>query len=728
MKLEASDSGSLGVRNYNSIDDIILNTFKSLFYSGSKFGTNPMELNEGEQYRASFMTKKEELSNGKGFNSGVAKYKAKMIKNTTAALQTLFHFNMLQDKLLPDSLFRAINPMPPLMRNPDGTAIQGSVTNNRGIAENKNHGSMYFNTIDRISKMAYGWLASFDQEYARYQSENSPKDWSMPEVDAGKERQLFSMQELFRNLIVSDDTAPYRAIHNDLLTEAFLDPIMNTFLDAEMNDNNKTSMIYHKDKHGRYLYDRTNPIDIMFPGALHQNAMENSSMANWTDSVNVHLTNPDGTVSAKNIKARMFIDSKGEPVMNITQDGTPFSYNGNINIPVEMLRDTRKFIKEILDPIKGIDSPGAYRLSAQLVQAMTIGGKAYSSGNAKEGTKKALGSLSLIGAIPNKASHKQNFLRLLYTNMIDSMGERVLNNPTIAQDLINSSLGAKIDITPQLLKNLVAGMVMGHPLGGESFNRYFGTQNGNKMTDAEFKPILGELNKLTQSVRNMYGNSKKGDIEFLNQATIVTGNGATSSNKQVSELRNKSAKSSPNIFFSQHLAENLTASRTPGDVLTYLNVLEDIAMRYATQVGERPEMLNKVYNSLMGIKGMQEEIVKYMNPMQNNRNNENKTKWTHFEELFNGNAFMFTPLGQKVMQELDNRGTTPSIIYNSKENGIVHDIRDMASKLMVEYAKSESTGQDTKEILPRYSLFDDMVPTYESISKLNNKVPNYIKA
>jgi hypothetical protein len=166
-------------------------------------------------------------------------------------------------------------------------------------------------------------LSSFDQEYARYQDENSPRDWSVPEVNVGKERQLFSMQELFRNLIVSDDASPYRAIHNDIFTETFLDPIMNTFLDAEMNDNNKTSMIYHKDKHGRYSYDRTNPIDIMFPGALHENAMENSSMANWADSVNVFLTNPDGSSTSKNIKARMFIDQNGEPVMNITKDGVP---------------------------------------------------------------------------------------------------------------------------------------------------------------------------------------------------------------------------------------------------------------------------------------------------------------------------------------------------------------------------------------------------------------------
>ena len=503
---------------------------------------------------------------------------------------------------------------------------------------------------------------------------------------------------------------------------------MNTFLDAEMNDNNKTSMIYHKDQYGRYKYDRTDPIDIMFPGALHKNAMENASAPNWADNINIQFKQPDGTLMAETITARMYIDNTGEPVMNITHNGTPYDYNGKIDIPVEKLRSTRDFIKEIVKPIDGFKESGGYQLAAQLVQAMSIGGKAYSSTNVPEGRKKALGSMSLIGAIPNKASHKQNFLRLLYANMIDSMGERLINVPEIAQDLISSSFGAKVDITPQLLKNLVAGMVMGHPLGGESFNRYFGTQSGNKMDDTEYGSILGSLNQLTTSVRNMYGNTKKGDMEFLNQANIVTGKGATKSNEKITKLI-KDGTTSPNtVFHSPKLAQDMTMSKTPGDVLSYLNILEDIAMRYAVQVGQRPEMLNKVHDSLVGIKNMQDDIVKRMNPMQYKADNENKTKWTHFEELFNGNAFMFTPLGQKVMQELDSKGTTPSVIYNSESKGLVHDIRDMASHLMVEYAKSENASQLKKDILPSYSLFDDMVPTYESISKLNNKVPNYIKA
>ena len=740
--LEQNNVGALpsngSYRDFDSIDDIINNTFKALFFKDAQFGTDPTK---GNQPRANFNTQKKQ-----SFNKSMADFKNKMMAQATVGLQTLYHFTMMNDALLPNELFVALNPMPARFDKFGRNMAQakGSLAGNSNV--NATPGSAYFNSIDRISRMTYAWMSSFDAEYTKTANKivSDEDAWFNPTefvTDPGKEKSLYSMQKMFRLLNNVDADSPYSGtMVNELLGETFLDPIMNTILDAEINDNNKTSMIFHKDNDGNYIYTESNPLPISF--VTYPDGQ--STMESYSGTINIRgAWNPDTKrYTEKKMQAQMYLNKDNVPMVYIVYDGQPLKVNGTSRIPITDFRDTHKLkiaLHKENPQHRFEDNYQLARIMNNLVEAFTLGGKAYAEAN--NSNIKSHGSISLIGAIPNKASHKQNFIKLVYTNMVKSLGNFALKNPKLLQSMSN----LYPENTEQVVRDLVAGMVMAHPLGGESFNTGFGARFGNPLPgDVEFKDnqysykgtyggIVDQLQQATNQVIKLHG----GNANFAKQLQTITGVDTSQQKPQQSPKVENVMKNinSPNM--GNFMATDFTAKKTPGEIMSYLALLEDIAMRYSKAGSEqlqspdgKGEMLNEVAKTLTILKDIHRDIINVMAPHANDGKNDpyanNKNSWVHMEELFNNHSFMFTALGQKVMQELNNQGITPKVRYDSVEHGKLHDLRDMAADLMREYARNGSDKQEV--VLPSYSIFDDMVKPYDGISSIVNKVPIHVRA
>ena len=309
-----------------------------------------------------------------------------------------------------------------------------------------------------------------------------------------------------------------------------------------------------------------------------------------------------------------------------------------------------------------------------------------------------------------------------------------LKNPKLVPSLFGESLsGMYPENTPQIVRDLVAGMVMAHPLGGESFNTGFGAKFGNPLPGDAYGEIVDQLQQATNQVIQLHG----GNANFAKQLQTVTGVDTSKQKPQQSPKIDNVVKNIGSSDMGEFMAKDFTAKKTPGEIMSYLALLEDIAMRYGKAGSEqlqspdgKGEMLNEVAKTLTALKNIHREIIDIMAPHANSGKSDpyanNKNSWLHMEELFNNHSFMFTALGQKVMQELNNQGINPKVKYDSMENGKLHDIRDMAAKLMTEYARNGSDRQEV--VLPSYSIFDDMVKPYDGISSIVNKVPIHVRA
>ena len=711
VDISVRGAGTMSNRNFNSIDDIIDNVFKSLFFRNTEFGTNPVpsDSEEADNSRANF----KRGNKGAGFNRGVADFKRRMIAHATSGLQTLAHFGLLHDKLLPNELFRAINPMPPMMANPGGEAMKPTIRYDNLSRSPKESlmGSEYFRNIDLISKVAYGWISAFDKDYAVINQIDSETGWAEPKIDNKKERELFHMQKMFRQLNNTNVGSPLSLIGNDLIGMSVLDTITSTVLDAEMNSNNRASMLFHRDESGRFLYTKGKPLPMVF--ALYEAG--SSTSARWRTQLAYDIAGENRMVSAG-----LFVDDNGEPMITVKVDGIE-----KLTTHANELKNMNQFLNDAFRDFELTSKDReVQRIGIELVQSIVLGGQAYTGGtriNSQDRTIYANGSVCMLGAIPNQASHKQNFLRLLYSNMIEKMGDASTNN--MKGKIRNVIPG--VPANRENIRNLVAGMVMSHPLGGESFNQFFGVATNNagnpleysndttKQPDTPFGKVLTELERAEQTVMGLYPDRATAFIQ-LKRATGSHNGGASN---MIADVTKTPAGTS--------FSGKMVAHRKPGEILSYLDILEDMTKRYASIAQSKPEGLDAIKNTLSVLHDTRNAIIDIMIPEQ--KKGESRMKWTNMEELVSGDSFIFTPLGQKVMQELTNRGIDPKVIYHSETGrGDMHDIRDVAAHLITEYSKYSDNNY--KGMLSQYSIFDDMVHPYEGLAKLRDKVPNWVKA
>lgn len=673
----------------NSIDRIMTSAFGALYQNRS----NLLQDSFGGEY---------------SYSELAAQSKLKMQLRASAALESMFYFD---DKL----------PMNLLANNP---TTQGTLS--RSL-------SSYGKHIDAISGIAYNILTLMDNDWANADQYASSKRQSM-------QKYFTLFDELGINNKQYAESNPQPLVQSSLARSIF-----DTFMEAELNNPYRGSIIYEKDNAGELIY-ANKPFDSIF---LQRN--ENGTLRADKHLVVRHGLGDEVTLRYK-IKLLKTIRGDYFPVMSIgVQKGDDIPKN----LRGFAVKDLTSMLPKVLEEIMP-DSTLAERNYAEtkVYEGLIFGGLGLPTNN--KGVAGVWGK-NVVGQRPSGLNEKKGLVRKLYANSIEAMAMELMSDPNWTSKLSElpefsqMTEGSEIPLVKKLqyTKDIVAGAVLALPLESSSWQLKMrntviqGSWNGvetftKPLTDFAYDKNFGAGLNRSDARKNLLSLSGH-DISKPMEANKEF---ATQGQKMLQPHRKINYGNIPNV------------GAFLGFIDTFPKVIQMDMKSKAKSLGER-------IKTIEGYKGLERIILesvaqndvammqqminpntldvdysKYLEAKQNIDPNTDKpakrpklvdqgsfTPFGKVEDFPSNLAFLLTELGGAVYDDLKAKGINPSLRYESKQHGNVHDVFDVAKDMMNTIYDTDNSGKMDMTNIEQYNLedtgFNSLMYIHKQLSKFN---------
>lgn len=662
----------------NSIDRIMTSAFGALY-----------------QNRTELL--KENFGAERNYSKLSAQTKLRMQLRASAALESMFYFD---DKL----------PMNLLTNSPTSQKSFRDLTT-------------YAKHIDAISGIAYNILTLMDADWA-----NADKYKIMRRSAMQKYYTMFDELEINHRQYAESNPEP-------LVQSSLARAIFDTFMEAELNNPYRGSIIYHKNDSGDLIYAER-PFDSVF---LQRNA--DKTLRNDRE-----LEIAKGKLLSYKIK--LVKSPQGDYVPVISIGVRDVNSNRPVHLKGLLVKDLTAKLPKILEEVAPeISLRDRNHAESKVYEGLIFGGLGLAT---KGPDVEGLWGKNIVGQRPSGINEKKGLVRKLYANSIEAMAMELMNDPSWTSHLntlpeyAKATEGSENPMVKKLqyTKDIVAGAVLALPLESASWQlklKKVPLEGGYDRAGSYVEPLKEfALNKNVGA-----GMSSTDALKHLNTITGLQGKGGI---QTPFELGNNAA-SQGKYMLDKHTNKSGEYGAIPnvGAFLGYINTFpkmiqmdmkakhKSLAERIKT--AERYKGLERMVlesfinedasmvKNMINPSTLDVDYNKYLTEKTALNKKHPGGKFSKVEELPSNLSFLLTELGAAVYDDLKARGINPSLRYESKKHGNIHDVFDIAKDMMNTIHDITPSGEADMSNIDQYNLedmgYNSLMFIHKQLSRMN---------